>query len=122
MRTDRSIEDVRIAALKVVGIEVGDLIGRDKVPPYLSRAREAVAGAMHDLGDHEPSLHELALYIGRRHHSTILGQLKRYNREWPPKIRHLWEQAVVEELEATPSAAKTNRPVGARKRSSTSES
>lgn len=115
MRTDRSIEDVRIAALKAIGIDVGDLVGRAKTPPFLSRAREAVVGAMHDLGDHEPSLMELAMYVGKRHHTVIMGQLKRYNREWPPKIRQLWEQAVLQQLDATPSRAEAQRAMAGRK-------
>lgn len=112
MRSTCTIEQVKVAAMKVVGIETKDLISRDKSPIFLPKARQAVAGAMYDLGDHEPSLTELAKYLGHRHHTTVMDYLRRYHREWPPVIRRLWEQAVLKELEAGASHQKAPASVG----------
>ncbi len=101
MRTECSVDQVRIAALHVMGIDMGDLASRAKTPPFVNRAREGVAGAMYDLSEYQPSLPELSKRLGKRHHTTVIGQLARYHRDWPPAIRRLWEQAVLKELEAT---------------------
>lgn len=98
MRTDRSPEQIRGAALKVIGIEMSDLVGRERTPMWICRAREAVTGAMYNLSSHQPSLTELGKLCGKRHHTTALDQVRRYNRDWPPVLRIAWEASVIKEI------------------------
>ena len=98
MRTERKPEDVRRAALKVLGIDMADLLGRQRSPTWICRAREAVTGAMYNLSSHQPSLPELGRLTGKRHHTTSLDQVRRYNRDWPPALRIAWEDKVIKEL------------------------
>lgn len=98
MRTERTPEDVRTAALKVMGIEMADLMGRERCPTWICRAREAVTGAMYNLSAHQPSLTELGKLTGKRHHTTSLEQVRRYNRDWPPVLRIAWEASVIKEI------------------------
>ena len=98
MRTERPPEEIRKAAMAVMNIGIPELIGRDRSPTWVSRAREAVTGAMYNLSSHQPSLKELSRLTGKRHHTTVLDQVRRYNRDWPPALRIAWEAAVVKEL------------------------
>lgn len=98
MRTERKPEEVRKVAMEILGIEISDLIGREKSPTWLCRAREAVTGAMYNLSSYQPSFPELGMLTGKRHHSTVHQQVQRYNRDWPPALRIMWEASVVKQL------------------------
>jgi len=98
MRTERSPEQIRKVALALIGMELSELMSRDKSPAWLCRAREAVTGAIYNLSSYQPSYLELGRITGKRHHTTVLDQVRRYNRDWPPAIRLLWEAAVVKEV------------------------
>ena len=98
MRTERSPEEIRKAALALMGIGLSELMSRDKSPAWLCRAREAVTGAIYNLASYQPSLLELGRITGKRHHTTVLEQVRRYNRDWPPALRILWEATVVKEV------------------------
>ena len=98
MRTEHSPEQIREAAMKVVGIQTAELFGKERTPTWVCRAREAVTGAMYNLAAHQPSLPELSHLVGKRHHSTVHERVRKYNRDWPPALRIAWEAAVVKEL------------------------
>ena len=100
MRTKKTPEEVRMAALKVLEMEMADLMGRERSPAWLCRAREAVTGAMYNLSIYQPSYPELGRLTGKRHHTTSLDQVRRYNRDWPPILRIQWEDAVERQLNA----------------------
>ena len=103
MRTERAPEEILKVAMGILGLEVADMMSREKTR-IVCRAREAVVGAIYNLSSRQPSLHELSEMTGKRHHTTVIYQLRRYNRDWPPALRIMWEEAVVREADAAHSA------------------
>ena len=109
-----STEQVRDAALAVLGTAMGEILGPERAA-RLVRAREAVAGAIFHLAASPPSNVEVAAAMGWKNVGSVRYMILRYDREWPGAIRELWESSVLIELGARqpggPAPGARSRPL-----------